>query len=459
MKKLTYLFFSFLIVVTSCTTADLDPSLEQSKDAANGITQVNNLYAVIKGAYNRMTATGYYGRDIIINGDVRTPNCFSNGNSGRFITQAAFEYSPLVGYFWDEAYQVISSANIVIDTDLSTLDGDQDYGMHLKGQAYAIRALTHFDLLKEYGQMHVGGDLGVPYIDTYLSGASSEAELFQSRGTIADNLSKIYADLETAYDLMEETGDKVFFTKSAAKAIESRVALYFGEYQRALDAANAVINTGSYSILDASGFVASFAGKRAGNSIFELAYSPTDNNGINGTAYIYRGASYGDVQVVDGIELLFEEGDVRGLGGILGYEDLGAGPLLRNMGKYPNNQDNNNRVLLRVEEMYLNAAEALLQLGQADQALEMLNLIPTNRGAAAYSEATMDNILLERRKEFMFEGYYYHDLLRTGQGIVKESFQQVISETIPYGDHRLAWAIPQAEMDANSNMSQNPGYQ
>lgn len=445
--------------MVSCTTADLDPTLEQSKDAANGITQVNNLYAVIKGAYSRMTATGYYGRDYIINGEVRTANCFSNGNSGRFTTQSAFEYSPLTGYLWDEAYQVISSANIVIDTDLSTLEGDQDYGMHLKGQAYAMRALAHFDLLKEYGQMHVGGDLGVPYIDLYLSGASSEADLFRSRATISDNLSKIYADLETAYDLMSETGEKVYFTKSAAKAIESRVALYFGDYQRALDAANAVISTGGYSVLDASSFVASFGSKRAANSIFELAYNTTDNNGINGTAYIYRGASYGDVQVVDGVELLFEEGDVRGVGGILGYEDLGAGPLLRNMGKYPNNQDNNNRVLFRIEEMYLNAAEALAELGQADQALEMLNVIPTNRGASAYTEASVENILLERRKEFMFEGYYYHDLLRTGQGIAKESPQQLIAGDIPYGDFRLAWPVPRAEMDANSNMVQNPGYQ
>ena len=37
------------IVFAGCSTNDLDPSLEQNKDAANGITNVDNLYAVLKG--------------------------------------------------------------------------------------------------------------------------------------------------------------------------------------------------------------------------------------------------------------------------------------------------------------------------------------------------------------------------------------------------------------------------
>lgn len=442
--------------ITSCTTDDLDPTLEQSKDAANGITKVDNLYAVIKGAYNRLTSAGYYGRDYIVNGEVRTPNTFSNGNSGRFTTQSSFAYLPTSGYMWDNAYRVISSANVIINTDLASLEGDQETGQHLQGQAYALRALAHFDLLKEYGQMHVGGDLGVPVVSTYLSGASSEEELFSSRNTVDEVKTQIFADLNKAYELMSETGEKVFMTKTAAKALEARVALYFGMYTEARDAAKAVIDLGAYSVLDANNFVSSWAGKQAGNSIFELAFGTSDNNGINGLGYIYRGDSYGDVQVCDEIAGLFEEGDVRGMGGILGTEEIGGNTLLRNMGKYPDNNGNNNIPLIRYEEVILTYAEALLETG--GDALSYLNMIAENRGASAYTEATKENILNERRKELMFEGFYFHDLLRNGKGIQKLYPQQLITEDVAYGDYRLAWPIPIQEIDANSNIQQNPGY-
>ena len=443
------------IVFAGCSTNDLDPSLEQNKDAANGITNVDNLYAVLKGSLSRMTASGYYGRDIIITNEVRTDNCFSNGNSGRFTTQAGFQYSETTGYIWDECYGVISSANVIIDTDLTTLDGDQDYGTHLQGQAYFLRALAHYDLLRTYGQQHVGGSLGVPYISQYLSGESSEADLFRSRNTIEEVKGLLFADLQKAYDMMGDD-DVVLPTKLAAKALESRIAVYFEMWNEAKLAAEEVI--GNYSIIGESAFVKSWEGDHQANSIFELAFSSTDNAGINGLAYIYRttgGGSYGDVQVLDEVADLYEAGDVRGVDGILGFE----GSMLRNIGKYPNNQGYDNIPLLRYEEVVLNYAEALYEINNADpEALTQLNSIPSNRGASLYTEVTKDNIMTERRKELMFEGFRFDDLLRTGSDIEKTSLQQNFAATIVYGDFRMAWAIPRAEMDANSNMEQNDGY-
>ncbi|RIV70463.1 RagB/SusD family nutrient uptake outer membrane protein [Flagellimonas aequoris] len=463
MKRIKLLLMSLMVVLAaSCTTEDLDPALDQNKDANGGITDVDNLYAVIKGAYSRMTASGYYGRDLIITNEVRTDNCFSNGNSGRFTTQAGFAYSNTTGFFWDEAYAVISSANLVINTDLTGLEGDMDYGRHLQGEAYAIRALVHFDLLKQYGQIHVTGGTnpgGIPYVTSYLSNESSQEELFPPRNTVEEVRAKIFEDLDMAYDLMEDTGDTNFFSKYAAKALEARVAVYFEMWDRAVDAAEDVIDNGGYSIVPAENYVASFGSDGGSNIIFELEFNSTDNQGINGLAYIYRttgGGSYGDVQVLDEVADIFEPTDVRGLldgeNGILGYE----GDMLRNMGKYPDNQGYDNVALLRYEELILNYAEALMETG--GDALTQLNKIPANRGASLYTEATKENILLERRKELMFEGFRYDDLLRTGSDIEKTSIQQNFAATIPYGDSRLAWAIPLAEMDANSNMVQNKGY-
>ena len=74
----------------------------------------------------------------------------------------------------------------IIGTDVTTLEGDQEYAKHIQGQAYAIRALAHFDLLKTYGQQYVGGDLGVPYVKIL-----KEAMIFPERESVESNVENI----------------------------------------------------------------------------------------------------------------------------------------------------------------------------------------------------------------------------------------------------------------------------
>lgn len=455
--KIIYLFaFLGFISIASCGTDDLDPALEQNKSVEGSITDVSNLYGVIKGAYSIMTATGYYGRDLIATNEVRTENCFSNGNSGRFTTQASFTYDKNTGFFWDEAYAAIASANIIIGTDVTSLSGDQDYGKHLQGQAYAIRALCHFDLLKQYGQMNAGGTLGVPYVTEFKG-----SDLFPSRNTVAECEQMIMDDLGMAFTLMSDAyydSSQEFFNKFAAKALESRVALYFGDYPAARDAAQLVIGSNKYSIIAAGDYVSSFGQKSSSNSIFELAFNLADTRGGDSLGYIYKtGAtgSYGDIQVIDGTLSIFEPGDVRA--NILGYEPTSPKPTaLRNLYKFPDLNGVNNYNIIRYEEVILNYAEALLET--SGDALTQINKLRLKRGVPALTSVNKAAILLERRKELMFEGFRYDDLMRTGSPIVAFSLQQNITETIPYGDFRLAWAIPAAEMNANSNMVQNKDY-
>ncbi|MDX8339666.1 RagB/SusD family nutrient uptake outer membrane protein [Draconibacterium sp. IB214405] len=449
LSKLTIVFL-FIASINACTTDDLDPSTEQNKPVEGGIESDANLYGIVKGAYSRMTASGYYGRDYIINNEVRTDNCFSNGNSGRFTTQAGFNYSENTGFFWDEAYRVIASANIVIGVNPDEMTGDVDYIKHMQGQAYVLRGLVHFDLLKQYGQQNAGGSLGVPYVTEFKG-----EDLTPARKSVDECVTMILADLEMGYSMLNEDYDDSpeFITKYAPKAIASSVGVYFKKWDVAKSAAEVVINSGMYSIIPADQYVSSFGVDASPNSIFELAFSSTDNVGINGLAYIYRttgGGSYGDVQVLDEVADLYDEGDVRE--GILGMED----DMLRNIGKYPDNQGYDNVGVIRYEEVLLNYAEAQLETG--GDALTPLNQLAAERGIDAYTEVTKDILIDERRKELIFEGRRYDDLVRTGSDIEKISLQQNFAATIPYGDYRMAWPIPKAEMDANSNMVQNDNY-
>lgn len=462
MKKIIYTLLSITLLVgvlSSCSKEALEPTLAQAKAVEGSITKVEDVKGLIYGAYNRMTGSGYYGRDFIIWGEVRSDNCFSNGNSGRFVGDARMDYTTSFGGHWSEAYGVIAIANIVIGLDPATIEGDADELEHYIGEAYAIRALGHYDLLIYYGQMHNGdaAGLGIPYIKEYKS-----EELYPPRDTWQNNVTDIYADCDMAISLMDpslDDGSKQFFTYYGAQALKARVAIYFGDWSVAASACQVVINSGDYEIVPGADFANSFLVDSDVNSVFELAYSSIDNANINGLQYIYRGTSYGDVQALQDLYDCFDVGDVRAAPDMIGPDPDVPTRDYCNLGKYPSYDYSDNVPVLRYEEVILNYAEALWRQNASDpNALTYLNMVPAERNATLYGAVDEDNILLERRREFCFEGLRFHDLARTGRDIpLVDVFNQTHGGPT-YGSYNYAFPIPIGEMDANLNMVQNRGY-
>ncbi|MBN2262591.1 MAG: RagB/SusD family nutrient uptake outer membrane protein [Prolixibacteraceae bacterium] len=77
--------------------------------------------------------------------------------------------------------------------------------------------------------------------------------------------------------------------------------------------------------------------------------------------------------------------------------------------------------LIRISEVYLNAAEAAFMLGQTDKALDYVNKVRerarmcgTTGVPAALTSITMDDIMNERRIEFSSEGKRFYDIVRWG---------------------------------------------
>lgn len=456
LKTILIAFFAISMII-SCSTESLDPSIDQQKSVEGSIQTTGDVNGILLGAYNRMTGSAYYGRNYIIFGEVRTDNTFANANSGRFVDEGRFKLQATYANptdAWSDMYRVIASANIIINTDGTSLEGDINEFNHYKGQALTMRALAHFDALKLFGQQHSGGTLGVPYVTEYKG-----ADLIPSRLTVDETKALIIQDLIDAKPLMASSFDdplKQQFGSASPDALLSRVYLYFGMWAEARDAAKAVINTGTFSIMDKDSYVTSFASDGSANTIFALANSPTDNLGGNSLGFIYKGDVYGDIQVLQNSEDLFDAGDVRGQGGIIGME----GDKIRNLGKYAalNGFDDIN--VIRYEEIVLNYAEALWRINNNDpNALVELNKINVRRGAALLTTIDLPIILKDRRKELMFEGFRFDDLMRNNLPILKvDANQGFDAPGIPYGDPRLAFPIPDDEMNANSNMIQNPSY-
>jgi hypothetical protein len=274
------------------------------------------------------------------------------------------------------------------------------------------------------------------------------------------NKKAIFEDIEKGLSLMTDAGNpktKQQISTFTGHALKARVALYFKEWEKAKAASLVVVNSGKFGVIDAAGFVNSWKTKNGSNSIFELAASTTDNLGINGLQNIYRGSSYGDIEVLEDLLKIFEETDVRKSPQMIGTETIAGKSRLRNLGKYPSADFSDNIPLFRFEEQVLILAEAKFELGEPD-ALTILNQIPAKRGALLYTQVTKANLLLERRKELCFEGFRFDDLARTGSDIpLVDNFKQTHGGP-KYGSYKFAFPIPSVEMNANSNMVQNNGY-
>ncbi|MBW3517723.1 RagB/SusD family nutrient uptake outer membrane protein [Flavobacterium sp. NKUCC04_CG] len=461
MKKIFYTVFSLLVLgggLVSCSKDALDPSLSVDRDLnVKPIETESDLRAVLTGAYETMTHFTYYGREILMFDEVRTDNAYSVGYSNRFINVSQFAVTANHVYpadTWKQIYKVINSSNLAIGADVTK--GDKEAIDNYKGQAYAIRALAHFDLVKLYGQQNVDQNadaLGVPYITKF---SELDAKSYV-RLTVKENRTSIYADIDKAISLMtDDTSEFTRINKQSALGLKSRMALYFAaffpeDYAVAKDAAAKAMEMGG-SIVSKSAFDASFgAESKQANSIFELAQSGVFNQGTNSMFYVFSYDGYGDVLVhPDVLDLFANPDDVRG-GEKMIAEDVDGD--LRNIGKYP--KMSSNLKVMRFEELLLNYAEAAFILNNGDaQALDLINQLRAQRGEVAFTALTLEDIRTERRKELIFEGFRFDDMMRYKMEIPTSP---VTTKVIPYGDTKLAFPIPQNEINV-TKIKQNKGY-
>lgn len=198
-----------------------------------------------------------------------------------------------------------------------------------------------------------------------------------------------------------------------------------------------------------------------GEVIFEIYTNTTQTYGTGNTNVCgmssYNG--YGDCGASEDLLNIYEDGDVRKT---LVSPDPDGNALftMKYFGKGMGTIDAANIVVLRLSEMYLNRAEAILNGAQVSgaSAADDLATIANNRGATPL-QATLSNIYLEREKELAWEGHLWFDLARTGRDMTRTDVSGTsVPTSIPAGDYRWAMPIAAREFTVNENLVQNEGY-
>ena len=116
--------------------------------------------------------------------------------------------------------------------------------------------------------------------------------------------------------------------------------------------------------------------------------------------------------------------------------------------------------ILRLSEMYLNRAEAIINGAsvQGVTAESDLRKIATVRGASQTAAATKQGVFDERRRELAFEGHITADYARCNKSMTRKDFDDSKNKDVAFPSYMWALPIPNRERTANPNVAQNPGY-
>ena len=453
----TVLFLS----LASCEKSFLELKPPTSLTPEFALATEADLQVALRGAYAGLKSTALYGRSLMVLGDMMADNTYQSAlNTNRYTNFNLYNYLVTdgdVAGLWNASYTVILRANNIINSPIA----DNANIQQIKGEAYAIRALAYFNLVRYFGSPYTldPSKLGVPIITTY------QADLKPERAKIADVYTLINKDLTQAFTLMTKFTNSSQFSKYSAKALQAKVYLAMGDKTNAKAAALDVITNSGFTAISSAAHTGYWAGVAPRTdkveTLLEISFDAVANNAFDALSYIYlQSGNYGDMLCSSELYDLFESTDIRKSLYATGTRGGLASVFVNKYGSFTG--DHSDTKVIRMSEMYLIAAEASYPSNTAD-ALKYVNEVTSRRGATAIASsgsALLEDIITERRKELAFEGERYLDMQRLQRNIVRSKNYPASALSIDFTNFRRIMPIPQGELDANPSikLQQNPGW-
>lgn len=468
-QKLKYIALSILMSITifSCSDNFLDIDPEQNVPAENAVIDENTLKTALNGVYSELQSSNYYGRSMYVIPELMADNLFlSSRNTGRYLDFDNFVVSERDSYvedLWIKLYSVLANASRVIEGGEKLKSGSTEQQAlfdQLVGEAYALRALAHFDLVRLFAQPYNftadASHLGIPIINQVY-----DERISPPRDNVKNVYKQINSDIETAINKMSVSKKSGKFSVGGAKALAARVALYQEDYDTAITYSTQVINSGTFQLIDHDQYADLWANDFNSESIFEIVNTVSDNSGTDGLGHFFDVKGYADALVPLDIINTYDPDDIR-LNAIIQGAKPGAEQDANFVGKFPKGTEHDDNLrIFRLAEQYLIRAEAYAKtdqptLAQEDLLTVMKRAKPTAVPVIETGEDLMDLILLERRRELAFEGHRLFDLNRNKRSVTM--IQSDNKTEASYPNDKFILPIPLSELNANPDMKQNPGY-
>ncbi len=462
MKKILVLASLATLLMTSCGDSffDLEPASSVTidkvyKTASDYNVAVIGCYAKLQSQVNFYTECCEYRSD---NLSLGAPTA---GTQDRYDIDHFTEKpsNGILSSYWANFNNNVYRCNLLLD-QIDGANFAENLKKQYKGEAMFIRALNYFNMYRIWG--------GVPATKHVVSAAEA---LKVARYSDEQMFDLIAGDLKEIVDnnYLPETyssADMGRATSGAAKALLGKVYLTFHKWNEAKDVLSQLI--GKYQLVSPIAQVFDVDNKNNNEIIFAVHF----NKEIEGEGHSYwynlTNAS-DDTNQTSSLLNTFPTGDTRK--DLITYVQVEKN--VRLMNKFYDTKSptfktvGNDQILLRYADVLLMYAEALNEIqydaSEGSLALKYLNAVRQRAGISNLTakqlptqEKFRKGILVERQREFPYEGQRWFDLVRMGFA------KSVMAENgVEIKDYQLLFPIPQQEIEKVGNKSilwQNPGY-
>jgi len=462
MKKILVLASLATLLMTSCGDSffDLEPASSVTidkvyKTASDYNVAVIGCYAKLQSQVNFYTECCEYRSD---NLSLGAPTA---GTQDRYDIDHFTEKpsNGILSSYWANFNNNVYRCNLLLD-QIDGANFAENLKKQYKGEAMFIRALNYFNMYRIWG--------GVPATKHVVSAAEA---LKVARYSDEQMFDLIAGDLKEIVDnnYLPETyssADMGRATSGAAKALLGKVYLTFHKWTEAKDILSQLI--GKYQLVNPIAQVFDVDNKNNNEIIFAVHF----NKEIEGEGHSYwynlTNAS-DDTNQTSSLLNTFPTGDARK--DLITYVQVEKN--VRLMNKFYDTKSptfktvGNDQILLRYADVLLMYAEALNEIqydaSEGSLALKYLNAVRQRAGISNLTakqlptqEKFRKGILVERQREFPYEGQRWFDLVRMGFA------KSVMAENgVEIKDYQLLFPIPQQEIEKVGNKSilwQNPGY-
>lgn len=462
MKKILVLASLATLLMTSCGDSffDLEPTSSVTidkvyKTASDYNVAVIGCYAKLQSQVNFYTECCEYRSD---NLSLGAPTA---GTQDRYDIDHFTEKpsNGILSSYWANFNNNVYRCNLLLD-QIDGANFAENLKKQYKGEAMFIRALNYFNMYRIWG--------GVPATKHVVSAAEA---LKVARYSDEQMFDLIAGDLKEIVDnnYLPETyssADMGRATSGAAKALLGKVYLTFHKWTEAKDILSQLI--GKYQLVSPIAQVFDVDNKNNNEIIFAVHF----NKEIEGEGHSYwynlTNAS-DDTNQTSSLLNTFPTGDARK--DLITYVQVEKN--VRLMNKFYDTKSptfktvGNDQILLRYADVLLMYAEALNEIqydaSEGSLALKYLNAVRQRAGISNLTvkqlptqEKFRKGILVERQREFPYEGQRWFDLVRMGFA------KSVMAENgVEIKDYQLLFPIPQQEIEKVGDKSilwQNPGY-
>jgi len=258
-------------------------------------------------------------------------DCFlSSNNSGRYLGFNQYDMDKTNTYpsaIWQNAYATIKNANFIINSGITP---STDNFSQMFAEAYALRGMVLFDLVRNFAMPYASGATGpgVPIVLKFDSLAKP------ARKSIGDCYTQVLADLNKALSMIKfdqgttmtiaSTGqsrvmNSSYVTKYAIEGLLARVYQHMGDWTNAKTVALDIVQNGKFNLVSSTGLRGYWAGSTPRTDKTETMFEVTsdaNNSTSDGTlANLYvpktNGGSYGDILATKALYNSYSDTDAR----------------------------------------------------------------------------------------------------------------------------------------------------